>query len=100
MAIARKVSPSIQPGKVLADEKKIEALIGKGGSSIQSKKTSATDEDDFYPVLVRFYKSHISEIEEYLEQLPKRHRLSRHAYIVQAVEEKILRDKNKKNERN
>lgn len=96
MAIARK------PKKVAVDtapsvnEKAIEALISKGGSSTKANKPTLTEDDYVKPVLLKLYQSQIVDIEGILEQLPKRQRVSRHAYIVQAIEEKIHRDKGKR----
>ena len=99
MAIARKLSQN-EPSspRQMMDEKKIEALIEKGGSSTQAvKKTQAqAQDDDLKPVLIRIFQSQLNEIEETISKLPKRQKLSRHAWIIQAIEEKIDRDNGKR----
>ena len=96
MAIARKPKEVVKFTDLVAKEKSIEALIEKGGSSAHVNSIELTDEDIVKPVLLRLYNSHINDIGEILRQLPKRQRVSRHAYIIQAVEEKIQRDKSKR----
>ena len=95
MAIARKITQNEKPPTQLVDEKRIEALIEKGGSSTKVKK-SIEAEDNLKPVLVRLFESQISDIEETINKLPKRQKLSRHAFIIQAIEEKIQRDNGKR----
>lgn len=96
MAIAR--TPTVTTPKApVVDEKKIEALISKGGSSTLAKETEALeDEDAIKTVLVRTYESQVQEIDRLLAQIPKRNRLSRNAFIVEAIEEKMQREKNKR----
>jgi hypothetical protein len=96
MAITR--TPTVATPKPPAvDEKKIEALISKGGSSTLAKETAASeDEDAIKPVLVRTYESQLQEIDRLLAQIPKRNRPSRNAFIVEAIEEKMQREKNKR----
>ncbi len=98
MAIARTPTvpkPAQKPAVV--DEKKIEALISKGGTSTLAKETEAQQDDDaIKTVLLRTYESQVKEIDQLLLTFPKRTRPSRNAYIVQAIEERILRDKAKR----
>lgn len=79
------------------DEKKIEALINKGGSSTLAKAPETTEEEDaIKTVLLRTYESQIQELDQFLLSMPKRSRPSRNAYIVQAIDERIQRDKAKR----
>ncbi|MDR6197143.1 hypothetical protein [Siphonobacter sp. SORGH_AS_0500] len=98
MAIAKKPSVAKSIVEPVVDEKKIEALINKGGSSTKAKPevVDNLDEDAVKTVLLRLYQSQLTEIEEVLAKIPKRQRPSRHAYIIQALEEKIQRDLKKK----
>ncbi|OZI07030.1 hypothetical protein BWI93_16705 [Siphonobacter sp. BAB-5385] len=98
MAIAKKPSVAKSNVESAMDEKKIEALINKGGSSTKVKPEviDQPDEDAIKTVLLRLYQSQLTEIEEVLAKIPKRQRPSRHAYIIQALEEKIQRDSKKK----
>lgn len=95
MAIARKPKNTTAETASTLSEKTIEALISKGGSSTKANKSALSD-DDVKPVLLKMFNSQITDIESILEQLPKRHKVSRHAYIIQAVDEKIQRDKGKR----
>lgn len=96
MAIAR--TPTVTAPKTpIVDEKEIEALISKGGSSTLVKEPEAAeDEDAIKTVLVRTYESQVQEIDQLLAQIPKRNRPSRNAFIVEAIEEKMQREKNKR----
>ncbi len=98
MAIAKKPSVAKSTVEPAMDERKIEALINKGGSSTKAKPevVDQPDEDAIKTVLLRLYQSQLTEIEEVLAKIPKRQRPSRHAYIIQALEEKIQRDSKKK----
>lgn len=95
MAIARKPKKVTVETTLAVNEKTIDALISKGGSSTQANKPQLS-EDYVKPVLLKLYQSQVADIESILEELPKRQRVSRHAYIVQAIEEKINRDKGKR----
>ncbi|MBO0952886.1 hypothetical protein [Fibrella forsythiae] len=98
MAIARTPTPPA-PKPVVVDEKHIEALISKGGSSTlakEAKPTTSPEEDAIKTILIRTYESQVQEIDQLLAGLPKRQRLSRNAFIVEAIEEKIKRDKAKR----
>ncbi|OIN55786.1 hypothetical protein BLX24_28255 [Arsenicibacter rosenii] len=98
MAIAR--TPTATAPKApspTVDEKKIEALINKGGSSTLAKQPMANeDEDEIKTVLLRTYESLVQEIDEFLLTIPKRSRPSRNAYIVEAVQQRLQRDKAKR----
>jgi len=55
-------------------------------------------EDTIKTVLLRTYESQVQEINQLLLSMPKRSRPSRnaYAYIVQAIDERIQRDKEKR----
>lgn len=77
------------------NEKQIDALIGQGGSSVASDKKASND-DEKLQVRIITYKSQMHEIEEIISQMPKRGRPSRHAWILQAIDEKLERAKRKR----
>lgn len=96
MAIARKAAPKAKEDQPAISEKDIDALINKGGSSTKANQEATKDEDYVKPVLLKVYQSQIRDIEGILSALPKRQQISRHAYIIQAIDEKIQRDKGKR----
>lgn len=98
MAIARTPTAAVaKTSPLTTDEKKVEALINKGGSSTLAKAQEIMEDDDVIKtVLVRTYESQVKEIDQLLLRMPKRGRPSRNAYIVQAIEERIQRDKAKR----
>ena len=98
MAIARIPTKAVLNAvQTTVDEKKIEALIDKGGSStLVNVPATPADDDAIKTVLVRTYKSQVQEIDQILAQLPKRQRSSRNTYIVEAIDERIKRDKAKR----
>lgn len=96
MAIARKAAPKAKDDQPTISEKDIDALINKGGSSTKANQKTTEDEDYVKPVLLKVYQSQIRDIEGILSVLPKRQQISRHAYIIQAIDEKIQRDKGKR----
>lgn len=96
MAIARKAAPKTKDDQPVISEKDIDALINKGGSSTKANQKATEEEDYVKPVLLKVYQSQIRDIEDILSALPKRQQVSRHAYIIQAIDEKIQRDKGKR----
>ncbi|OZI05516.1 hypothetical protein BWI93_24950 [Siphonobacter sp. BAB-5385] len=95
MGITRKVTKDITAPLSVSDEKKIEALIQKGGSVTQSNRKQA-DENDFHSVLLKMPKNMVSDIEDELKKLPSYYAKHRTTYILQAIEEKIQRDRKKR----
>lgn len=77
-------------------EKEIEKFINQGGSSIGEVK-SFTEDDPIKNVQLRIYQSMIAEIDELLEKRPPRQKISRHQWIIDAIEEKKEREQNKLN---
>ncbi|WP_020532995.1 hypothetical protein [Flexithrix dorotheae] len=73
------------------DIEKLEKMIDKGGSSIQ--KNRENDDDELKVVNVRMWQSVIREIDELLPKIPKKERPKRHGWIIEAVMEKLERDK-------
>lgn len=96
MAIARKAAPKAKDDQSVISEKEIDALINKGGSSTKANQKTTGDDDFVKPVLLKVYQSQIQDIEGILSGLPKRQQISRHAYIIQAIDEKIQRDKGRR----
>lgn len=93
MKLTRPIKTDAAAARPATEERKIEALIDKGGSSVAH--TRATDNDEKQQVRLITYTSQLREIEEVLIQMPKRGRPSRHAWILQAIDEKIQREKKK-----
>jgi hypothetical protein len=76
------------------DERKAIAFINQGGSvAFTAKEPQLEDEDKQKAVIVRMYPDMIKEIDDLLKFLPKRNRPSRNTWIIQAIEEKLKRDK-------
>lgn len=72
------------------DEKKAIAFINQGGSTA----AEPSDEDDVQKgVIIRMYADMIEEIDTLLKSIPKRRRPSRNAWIIQAIEDKLKKDK-------
>lgn len=95
MKVTRPIQKEATATRPVTDEKKIEALIQKGGSSVAIERTAGSDDDEKQQVRLVTYISQLREIEQVLEQMPKRGRPSRHAWILQAIDEKLQRDKKK-----
>ena len=95
MAFTRPVKKDDPVVKPTADEKKIEALINKGGSATRKGDQQPDSEDGKHPIRLIPYTSQLRDIERVISQLPERKRPSRHAYILQAIDEKLQRDKRK-----
>lgn len=94
MKLSRPIQKEASAVKPVIDEKKIEALIEKGGSSV-TVGPIADNDDEKQQVRLVAYSSQLREIERVLNMMPKRGRPSRHAYILQAIDEKLERDKKK-----
>jgi hypothetical protein len=91
----QKPVPASEPAKP-ANEQEVFNLINKGGS-VAKLSVPKTDTAELKPMLVqlRLYPELVEEIDT-VRQAPrgKRHRPpSRHAWIVSAIEEKLVRDK-------
>ncbi|CCH57681.1 hypothetical protein BN8_p06890 (plasmid) [Fibrisoma limi BUZ 3] len=96
MAIARKVTKEKQVKAHSVDEKEIDALIEKGGSVTQANRQKNMDDTELKPILLKVPKSQVNAIDEELKFLPTFYRRNRTAYILQAIEEKVKRDKGKR----
>ena len=95
MAIARQIKKDTPAIKPPVDEKKIEALISKGGTSTKAQPVQDADDNQKTAIKLLPYQSQLNDIQAILEQMPKRNRPSRHAYILQAIDEKVQRDRKK-----
>ena len=95
MKLTRPIQKEPSVAKSLANEKDIAALIEKGGSSVATEPPAA-DDDEKQQVRLIAYASQLREIEQVLQQMPKRGRPSRHAWILQAIDEKLERAKKKR----
>lgn len=70
-------------------EQEVQQIINRGGSVAQSE----IREDDLKRLQLRLYASMVAEIDEACAQRPKRYRLSRHSWIVEAIEEKLIKER-------
>lgn len=102
MAIAKKRPDKTKPDeqsvkeKPTVSEKKIAALIEVGGTSTKARQEEPTDDDEEkVPIKLLPYRSQLKEIEQEISIMPKRTRLSRHAWIIQAIDEKLERSRKK-----
>lgn len=97
MAISGKPQKPVRPveAKSEPDEQTVRKLIHKGGSVAGA--VSSVDPGSIKPMLVqlRLYPDMIAEIDAVRKDTGgRRHRApSRHAWIVQAIEEKLEREK-------
>jgi hypothetical protein len=77
------------------DEQTVRKLIHKGGSVAEAGRT--VDPESIKPKLVqlRLYPDMLQDIDAVREKTPMRRRrkLSRHEWILQAIEEKLAREK-------
>jgi hypothetical protein len=90
----KKISPKSTSEEIAKesaiDEKKAIAFINQGGSTANK----ISDEEDIQKgVIVRMYTDMIDDIDNLLKSIPKRKRPSRNAWIIQAIEEKLKREK-------
>lgn len=74
----------------IIDEKKAIAFINQGGSTAAEP---SEQEDVQKGVIIRMYSDMIEEIDMLLKSIPKRRRPSRNAWIIQAIEDKLKKDK-------
>lgn len=77
------------------DEKQINALIEKGGSVTQVNRKEVKEEKN-HAVMLKVPKPLMNDLDEELKYLPTYFRKHRTLYILQAIEEKILRDRKKR----
>lgn len=95
MAITKKAKKESDDSITNATERVIEDLINKGGSSTKANQETLvnhSDDDVLKPFMMRLYQSHHNEIEQIINAIPKRKRPSKHAYLMQCIEEIIQRD--------
>lgn len=87
---------SISATALVADEKKISAVINKGGSTT---KTVNEPVDTFKNFNIKLLISELSVINELRDRMPKprgkRIAISLHDWIISAIKEKIERDTEK-----
>ena len=97
MPISRKVNKETQPPILPVNEKQIDALIEKGGSvTKENRKTPPSDKNENHPLLLNIPKQLLDIIDEELGMLPAYYHKKRTPYILQAIEEKIQRDRKKR----
>lgn len=98
MGITRKVTKEAQASVSPVDEKQIDALIGKGGSVTQTNRKEIGEEkgSKSHAVLLKVPKYLMNNLEEELQFLPAYLKKQRTLYILQAIEEKINRDRKKR----
>lgn len=98
MAIIKK--PVQRPAQTAArtiDSGKALAFVGKAAVNQGPAASEEESEESKKPVLLRLWKSEIDQIEEAVERAAKKrphspHRYTRHAWIVEAIFEKIKRE--------
>jgi len=91
MAISRppeRKTPSASPAKQVSD-RDIQEFINKGGSVPSDYKG---DHDEAKKVQLRLYPATISDIDAARENRRRGRKLSRHAWILAAIEEKLERE--------
>lgn len=96
MAIAKRPKKETPPNKELIDEKQITALIEKGGSATKANQPLSHNDDKKVAIRLLPYRSQLDGIEKAINETPKRGKLSRHAWILQAIDEKLDRHRKKK----
>lgn len=84
MAVSRKLEdPTIK-------QPSLEELIMKGGSSGAKEVLSSVEEDDLKRVQLRIPQPKLDQIDKMVSRRPGK--LSRHTWIMEAIEEKLERD--------
>ena len=96
MAIARKITKEEQSKIPLADERQINALIEQGGSVTKKARAREAEDTELKSMLLKVPQSQVDAIDEELQYLPAFYRRNRTAYISQAIDEKIARDRKKR----
>lgn len=94
MALTRK--PSAPPSASILKEADIDALINRGGE-VPSSKTMSTatptkveDPERIIPTQLRLTKGKLDEIDKQVKR--SKIKISRHSWLLQAIEEKLERD--------
>lgn len=87
MALSRKLSKTESESKP-----SVEDLIMKGGSSGDAAEEEIlSDEEDLKRVQLRVPPSKLNQIDKMVKKRPGK--LSRHTWIMEAIEEKLLNEK-------
>jgi hypothetical protein len=97
MAISGKPPKSAPPSPAPPpDEREVLSLIHKGGSIAKAAAPNARDADKPMLVQLRLYPEMVADIDAVRSAAKggrQRRAPSRHAWIVQAIEEKLARDR-------
>ena len=94
MALSRKPKRETAPeSNPSVDKSKIDEVIGRGGS-VPNERTDTVYEDEQKSVQLRLYQSTIDDIDRLRNQTRRGKKPSRHAWLVQAIEEKLAREGN------
>ena len=99
MAIAPKPkkNPVNNPAQLPeGEQQKALNFILQGGSvatPTTAQPAPETDDEKTVGVILRMYPDAKRELDDFIRSLPKRYRPSRNAWILQAIEEKLVRDK-------
>ena len=75
------------------EQAQIDRVINRGGS-VPSEQSNSFYEDEQKSVQLRLYQSTIDEIDALRDQVRKGKKPSRHAWLVQAISEKLDRERN------
>lgn len=73
------------------DPSKIDEVIGRGGS-VPNERSDTVYEDEQKSVQLRLYQSTINDIDRLRNRTRRGRKPSRHAWLVQAIEEKLARE--------
>lgn len=85
-----------RPVPALADERAALEVIGRGGSVKADQAASPLETDPVKSVQLRLYQSTLDEIDALRgRQAGARRPVSRHAWMVAAIEEKLERERRK-----
>ncbi len=92
MALTRK--PSTPPSTSVLKEADIDALINRGGEVPSTKSAAkappAEDSERIIPTQLRVTKGKLDEIDKQVKR--SKIKISRHSWLLQAIEEKLERD--------
>lgn len=95
MAVTRAPKRSVVQGeksKVTPNDAKVKEIIDRGGSVLSDRQGEAY-EDEQRNVQLRLYQSVIAEIDERRKRVKRGKKPSRHSWIVDAIEEKLKRER-------
>lgn len=81
-----------EEGRATLDDAKVKEVIDRGGS-VFSDRHEEGYEDEQRNVQLRLYQSMIAEIDERRKRVKRGKKPSRHSWILDAIEEKLERER-------